>query len=121
MKECEKYYYKDGTEVKENDIIFYSEHNPSDIENFRYADSIQLILDVKGVLMPRTYIGTSHAPYRYIDSLDEVSNIVPLRFGADDRNVLTDATKIGEWPRDIHILTVEYAQANFPHETQRLG
>ena len=36
-----RYFYKDGSEVKENDIVFYSEDGGD--HKYHYADSLSLI------------------------------------------------------------------------------
>ena len=49
-----RYYYQDGSEVKENDIVFYSEDGGD--HKFHYADSIGIIVKRENDLKMKAYV-----------------------------------------------------------------
>lgn len=114
-----KYYYKDGTEVKEGDITFYSEYDGVN-DNFRYADSIQVLVKKDDGL---------HYSHRIITSDDSKSfqrcepdeDTIHIKYGTEyvfdgttnifgKGKTLQSSTKIGHISTDSYLITPEYAK-----------
>lgn len=115
----EKYFYKDGTEVKENDIIFYSEDDGE--HNWHYADQIGVIVKDEDDFKTKAYVITMDGASSFIDYIEPKENMVSLKYDClnyyswnkDKPSVLEHTTKIGEYPKDEHMLTSEYAINNY--------
>lgn len=111
-----KYIYRTGEEVKENDICFYSEDDGS--HEWHYADSINLIVEHKGVLKTKAFVITD-IDGNYIDYDEPEENMVELQWGQNffkKDGVLYCMTKIGTYPENAYMLTKKYANKNFKNE-----
>lgn len=118
-KEENKYYYQNNIEVKENDIVFYSEDTGE--HNFHYADSIGLIVRRENDLKMKAFVITMDEAKTFEDYEEPEINMVSLKYGcenynpfkSENSNKLINFTKIGEFPKDKSMLTAEYAQKNY--------
>jgi hypothetical protein len=111
----ESYYYPDGSEVKENDIVFYSESKSAG-NGFHYADSINLIVKRGNELKTKAFAVTRDNARTFIDYEEPEYNVISLKYGLkmfDKNRVLPDYEKIGEYPKDKEMLTAQYAQDHF--------
>lgn len=107
-----EHYYKDGSLVKENDIVFYSEDSGD--HRFHYADSIGMIVKRQDDFKMKAFVITMDDAKSFQHYEEPEHNMVSLRYGcADKQNVLRDFTKIGEFPKDEKMLSAEYATSNY--------
>ena len=115
------YFYQDGTEVKENDIVFYSEDNGDN--KFHYADSIGVIVKHENDLKNKAYVITMDDANTFQDYEEPDHNIISLKYGCENyyswnknkENTLQHFTKIGELPKNEEMLSAEYAMSHFRH------
>lgn len=110
-----RYFYQDGSEVKENDIVFYSESKSAG-DDFHYADSINLIVKKGNELKTKAFAITMDNANTFQDYEEPEHNMVSLEYGQnmfDKNGVLPDFEKIGEYPKDKEMLTAKYAQDHF--------
>ena len=113
------YFYKDGSEVKENDIVFYSEDSGD--HDFHYADSIGIIVKRGDDLKMKAYVITMTDAESFEDYEEPEHSMVSLKYGCENDhsfsthkpNTLRHFTKIGEHPKDEHMLTAEYATSSY--------
>ncbi len=109
------YFYPNGDEVKENDIVFYSESKSAG-NDCHYADSINLIVKRGDELKTKAFVITMDNAQTFEDYEEPECNMLALEYGQDmfDKNgVLPDFEKIGEYPKDKEMLTAKYAQDHF--------
>lgn len=110
-----RYFYPNGNEVKENDIVFYSESKSTD-DDFHYADSINLIVRRGNELKTKAFAITMDNANTYQDYEEPEHSMGSLKYGQnmfDKNGVLPNFEKIGEYPRDKEMLTAKYAQDHF--------
>ena len=113
------YFYQDGTEVKENDIVFYSEDNGDN--KFHYADSIGVIVKHENYLKNKAYVITMDDANTFQDYEEPDHDIISLKYGCENyyswnknkENTLQHFTKIGELPKNEEMLSAEYAMSHF--------
>lgn len=108
------YFYQDGSEVKENDIVFYSEDGGD--HKYHYADSIGIIVKRENDFKMKAYVVTMTDAKSFEDYEEPEHNMVSLEYGQnmfDKNGVLPDFKKIGEYPKDKEMLTAKYAQDHF--------
>jgi hypothetical protein len=112
----QKLYYENGEEIKRNDIVFYSEYDGKN-ETFHYADSICLIVDFDNELKQQTYIGTMDEAKTFKVQIDDIERCMNLDYNDKKidghKTLVTDIVKIGEYPKDKHMLTTSYANKNY--------
>lgn len=108
-----KYKYKDGVEVKENDIVFYSEDDGS--HKWHYADMLALIVIHEGVLKVKAHAITMDDAVTFEDYEEPITSCNSLFFHTQDHDKTTVAhlVKIGEYPKDKQKLTAKYANNNY--------
>lgn len=99
-----KYTDKEGKEVKAGDILWYS-------EPVRYANSMHIVSEKDGVLYGETRIGNNgeYFPCR--------ERPIELRFYCSfpyNDYKMQDATVIGNINDNPEMLTVKYANKNYP-------
>lgn len=115
-----KYYYKDGTEVKAGDITFYSEYDGVN-DSFRYADSIQVIVEKEDGLHYLHCISTIDESNSFQICEQQDGDTVHIKYGTEyvfdgSNNIfgkgktLQLSTKIGHISTDSHLITPEYAK-----------
>lgn len=115
-----KYYYKDGTEVKEGDITFYSEYDGVN-DSFRYADSIQVIVEKEDGLHYSHRISTIDDSKSFQICEQREEDTVHVKYGTEyifdgTKNIfgkgktLQLSIKIGRIDKDSHLITPEYAK-----------
>jgi len=110
-----RYFYPNSDEVKENDIVFYSESKSAG-DYFHYADSINLIIKRGNELKTKAFAITMDNAETFIDYEEPEYNMVSLEYGQnmfDKNGMLPDFEKIGEYPKDKEMLTAKYAQDHF--------
>ena len=110
-----RYFYPNGVEVKENDIVFYSESKSAG-DDFHYADSINLIVRRGSELKTKAFAITMDNAQTFQDYDEPEHNMVSLEYGQntfDKNGVLPDFEKIGEYPKDKEMLAAKYAQYHF--------
>ena len=110
-----RYFYPNGDEVKENDIVFYSESKSAG-DDFHYADSVKLIVKRGNELKTKAFAITMDNAKTFQDYEEPEYNMVSLEYGQnmfDKKGVLPDFEKIGEYPKDKEMLTAKYAQYHF--------
>jgi len=110
-----RYFYPNGDEVKENDIIFYSEAKTAG-DGCHYADNISLIIKKGNDLKAKTYVITMDNAKTFIDYESTEDNMVSLKYGQnmfDENGILPDFEKIGTYPKDKAMLSAKYAQDHF--------
>lgn len=107
------YFYKDGSSVKENDIVFYSEDDGS--HQFHYADSIGVIVRRENDLKMKAYVITMDDAKTFQDYEEPDHTMVSLKYGCDyePANTLRDCVKIGEYPKDKEMLSAEFAMRHY--------
>jgi len=113
------YFYQDGTEVKENDIVFYSEDDGSN--QWHYADAIELIVKKDDDLFAKAFITTMNEAKSFEEYEELEVNMVSLKYGCESyfsfenkkENTLQHFTKIGELPNDKYMLTEKYANSKY--------
>ena len=106
-----RYFYKDGTEVKDGDICYYSEHNGVNNE-FHYADSISVMGRRLYDIFPKAKVITMTNARSFIDYDEPIHNTVSLEYGSKD-GIVQDFLKIGVLGKDDFMLTKEYAMDNY--------
>lgn len=114
-----RYFYQDGTDVKENDIVFYSEDRGD--HQFHYADSIGIIVKHGNDLKMKAYVITMDDAKTFQDYEEPEDNMVSLKYGCENycpwnkslSNTLQHFTKIGEYPRDKEMLSAQYAMERY--------
>jgi len=120
METVEKlYFYKDGTSVKENDIVFYSEDSGNG--EFHYADKIGIIVKRGDDLKMKAHVITMDDAVTFQMYEEPENDMVSLKYGCENfypfskekENTLQHFTKIGEYPKDENMLSVEYATYNY--------
>jgi hypothetical protein len=99
-----RYYYQDGSEVKENDIVFYSEDGGD--HKFHYADSIGIIVKREKDLKMKAYVITMDDAKTFQDYEEPEHNMVSLKYCCEN-------TKIGEYPKDENMLSAEFAMERY--------
>jgi hypothetical protein len=114
-----RYFYQDGSEVKENDIVFYSEDEGD--HKFHYADSIGMIVKRENDLKMKAYVITidDAKTFQYYEEPEH--NMVSLKYGCENYypwnknlpNTLQHFTKIGEYPKDEAMLSAEFAMERY--------
>lgn len=113
------YFYQDGSEVKENDIVFYSEDGGD--HEFHYADSIGLIVKRGYDLYNKAFAVTMDDAETFQYYEEPERDMVSLKYGCENfyswsgkkPNTLQHFTKIGEYPKDEKMLSAEYANNRF--------
>lgn len=108
------YFDQEGTELKENDIVFYSEDKGT--HEWHYADQIGIIVKRGDKLMMKAKVITMTEAENFIDYDEPEHNMVSLEFGqtiGSEDGTLPDFLKIGEYPKDKNMLTKEYAELNY--------
>ena len=116
--EC-SYFYQDGSEVKENDIVFYSEDNGD--HQYHYADGIGIIVNRENDLKMKAYIVTIDDAKTFIDFEEEEGTMVSLKYACENYylwsekkpNTLRHFVKIGEYPKDEEMLSVNFAMEHY--------
>lgn len=114
-----RYFYQDGSDVKENDIVFYSEDGGD--HKFHYADSIGIIVKRGNDLKMKAYVITMDDAKTFQDYEEPEHNMVSLKYGCENYypwnknlpNTLQHFTKIGEYPKDKEMLSAEYAMERY--------
>lgn len=113
------YFYKNGSVVKENDIVFYTEDDGSG--KFRYADNISIIVKRGNDLKSKAYVITGFNNI-YQNYNEPEINMCSLHYGTENWNkkvgcggTLNHFTKIGEYPENEGMLSIDYANEFFPH------
>ena len=106
-----RYFYKDGTEVKDGDICYYSEYNGVNNE-FHYADSISVMERRLYDIFPKAKVITMTNARSFIDYDEPNHNTVSLEYGSKD-GVVQDFIKIGVLGQDDYMITKEYAINNY--------
>jgi hypothetical protein len=114
-----RYYYQDGSEVKENDIVFYSEDGGD--HGLHYADSIGIIVKRENDLKMKAYVITMDDAKTFQDYEEPEHSMVSLKYGCENfypwskklPNTLQHFTKIGEYPKDENMLTAEFAMERY--------
>lgn len=110
-----RYFYPNGDEVKENDIVFYSESKSAG-DDFHYVDSVNLIVKRGNDLKIKAFAITMDNASTFQDYEESEHNMVSLEYGQNmfsKNGVLPDFEKIGEYPKDKEMLTAKYAQEHF--------
>ena len=108
------YFDQKGTELKENDIVFYSEDNGK--HEWHYADQIGIIVKQGNKYMMKAKVITMTEAENFIDYDEPEHNMVSLEYGqttGNENGTLPDFLKIGEYPKDKNMLTKEYAELNY--------
>jgi len=108
------YFDQKGIELKENDIVFYSEDNGK--HEWHYADQIGIIVKRDNKLMMKAKVITMTDAENFIDYDEPEHNMVSLEYGqhfGKEDGTLPDFLKIGEYPKDKDMLTKEYAELNY--------
>jgi hypothetical protein len=72
-----RYYYQDGSEVKENDIVFYSEDGGN--HAFHYADSIGVIVKRQNDIKMKAYVITMDDAKTFQYYEEPENNMVSLK------------------------------------------
>jgi hypothetical protein len=113
-----EYKYKDGSVIRNNDIVFYSEDTGDG--KFHYADNISIVVDRDSDLKMKAYVITMDEAEYFLDYEEPEEDMVSLKYAQDFNKDGTcpDITKIGEYPRDAHMLTKEYANENYSIKTK---
>jgi hypothetical protein len=114
-----RYFYKDGSEVKENDIVFYSEDGGD--HKYHYADSIGIIVKRENDFKMKAYVITMTDAKSFEDYEEPEHNMVSLKYGCENYyqwnknlpNTLQHFTKIGEYPKDEVMLSAEFAMERY--------
>ena len=114
-----RYFYQDGSEVKENDIVFYSEDGGD--HKFHYADSIGIIVKRGDDLKMKAYVTTVDDAKTFLYYEEPEHSMVSLRYGCENYylwnknlpNTLQHFTKIGEYPKDEAMLSAEFAMEHY--------
>jgi hypothetical protein len=109
-----RYFYPNGDEVKENDIVFYSEDGGD--HKFHYADSIGMIVKRGNDLKMKAHVITMNDAKTFQDYEEPEHNTVSLEYGQnmfDKNGVLPDFKKIGRYPKDKEMLSAEYAMEHY--------
>jgi hypothetical protein len=114
-----RYFYQDGSEVKENDIVFYSEDGGD--HKFHYADSIGIIVKRENDFKMKAHVITMTDAKSFEDYEEPEHNMVSLKYGCENYyplnknlpNTLQHFTKIGEYPKDEVMLSAEFAMERY--------
>ena len=114
-----RYFYQDGSEVKENDIVFYSEDGGDN--KFHYADSIGMIVKRENDLKMKAYVITMDDAKTFQDYEEPEHNMLSLKYGCENYypwnknlpNTLQHFTKIGEYSKDEEMLSAEFAMEHY--------
>ena len=114
-----RYFYPNGDEVKESDIVFYSEDGGDHI--FHYADSIGMIVKRGNDLKMKAYVITMDDAKTFQDYEEPEHNMVSLKYGCENYypsnknlpNTLQHFTKIGEYPKDEAMLSDKFAMERY--------
>jgi len=114
-----RYFYQDGSEVKENDIVFYSEDGGD--HKFHYADSIGIVVKRGDDFKMKAYVITMDDAKTFQDYEEPEHDMVSLKYGCKNSystdknlpNTLQHFTKIGEYPKDEAMLSAEYAMERY--------
>lgn len=114
------YYFNTGEEIKDNDIVFYTEYDGID-EDTHYADGIGIIIRNSSnnlVLLDRIYTKDNAKTFIKYDTNNLVVDHSPdIKYHKyvtkNNKNLVKDIVKIGEFPKDSHMLTVDYANENY--------
>lgn len=114
-----RYFYQNGSDVKENDIVFYSEDGGE--HEFHYADSIGIIVKRGNDFKMKAYVITMDDAKTFQDYEEPEHNMVSLKYGCKNyypwdnilQNTLQHFTKIGEYPKDKEMLSAEYAMERY--------
>ena len=110
-----RYFYPNGDEVKENDIIFYSEAKTAG-DDYHYADNISLIVKRGNDLKAKAYAITMDSAKTFIDYEEPEDDMISLKYGQNmlnENGILPDFEKIGTYPKDKAMLSAKYAQDYF--------
>lgn len=114
-----RYFYQDGSEVKQNDIVFYSEDEGDN--KFHYADSIGMIVKRGNDLKMKACVITMDDAKTFQYYEEPEHNMVSLKYGCENYypwnnnlpNTLQYFTKIGEYPKDEAMLSAEFAMERY--------
>lgn len=113
------YFYQDGSEVKENDIVFYSEDGGD--HKFHYADSIGIIVKRENDFKMKAYVITMNDAKSFQYYEEPEHDMISLKYGCENYcplnknlpNTLQHFTKIGEYPKDEAMLSAEFANKHY--------
>lgn len=105
------YFYKDGSEVMEGDICFYSEYDGIN-NHFHYADGIYTMEKRDNDIFPRASVITMTEAKSFEDYNEPISNTVSLKYGSTN-GVVNDFVKIGRIETNSEMLTKEYAMEHY--------
>lgn len=106
-----RYFYKDGSEVQEGDICFYSEYDGIH-EEYHYADGIYTMEKRDDDIFPRASVITMTEAKSFEDYVEPDSNTVSLKYGSTN-GVVNDFVKIGRIETNSDMLTKEYAMEHY--------
>lgn len=91
---CAVFFYKNGVQVRDGDVCFYSEDDGSN--EWHYANSLCRIIERNGELHSQTFFYTQDDGYT-LKPLTDYDDAVPIKHcvGVGGGDVLKDFTKVG--------------------------
>ena len=105
------YFDRLGSEIKLDDILFYSEYDGKNNEYY-YADGIYLVIELNGQLACRCKVMTMTNAKHFIDYDEPINNVLMLHEYCDG-NKSKEFTKIGNLKDNTDRMTSEFANKTY--------